>query len=107
MFKSKVKPTKKTSAVGNIKDGKVAVPLKYFSNFWRTLHKSLINFEINVILTWWSTYVINNSTGVGTFAITNTKLYVSVVTLSIQDNPPPEEAKETFLNFSQGTVREL
>ena len=30
--------------------------------------------------------IITNSTGARTFAITNTKLYVPVVTLSIQDN---------------------
>ena len=46
----------------------------------------LINYEINLILTWWSTCVITNSTGAGTFAITDTKLYVPVVTLSTQDN---------------------
>ena len=37
-------------------------------------------------LTWSSTCVITNSTGAGRFAISNTKLYVPVVTLSTQDN---------------------
>ena len=46
----------------------------------------LINCEVNLILTWSSTCVITNSTGAGTFAITDTKLYVPVVTLSIQEN---------------------
>ena len=46
----------------------------------------LINCEINLILTWSSTSVITNSTGVGTFEITDTKLFVPVVTLSTQDN---------------------
>ena len=27
-------------------------PLKYLSNFWRTLEMSLINCEINLVLTW-------------------------------------------------------
>ena len=31
---------------------KIAVPLKYLRNFWRTLDIPLINFEINLILTW-------------------------------------------------------
>ena len=62
------------------------VPLKYLSNFWRTLEMSLINCEVNLILTWSSTCVITNSTGAGTFAITDTKLYVPVVTLSAQEN---------------------
>ena len=49
----------------------------------------LINCEFNLILTW-SSYCVMVSTNVAnqnaTFAITNTKLYVSVVTLSTQDN---------------------
>ena len=44
------------------------------------------NCEVNLILTWSSTCVITNSTGAGRFAITDTKLYVPVVTLSTQDN---------------------
>ena len=39
-----------------------------------------------MILTWSSTYIITHSTGGGTFKITDTKLYVPVVTLSTQDN---------------------
>ena len=62
------------------------VPLKYLSNFWRTLEMPLINCEVNLILMWSSTCVITNSTGAGTFAITDTKLYVSVVTLSTKKN---------------------
>ena len=46
----------------------------------------LINCEVNLILTWSSTCVITNSTGAGTFEITDTKLYVPVVTLSTQEN---------------------
>ena len=62
------------------------VPLKCLSNFWRTLEMPLINCEVNLILTWSSTCVITNSNGAGTFAITNTKLYVPLVTLSTQEN---------------------
>ena len=62
------------------------VPLKHLSNFWRTLEMPLINCEVNLILTWSSTCVITNSTGAGTFAITDTKLYVPVVTLSTKEN---------------------
>ena len=46
----------------------------------------MINCEVNLILTWLSTCVITNSNGVGTFEITDTKLYVPVVTLSTQEN---------------------
>ena len=46
----------------------------------------LINCEVNLILTWSKDCVITNSTGEGKFAITGTKLYVSVVTLSTRNN---------------------
>ena len=42
-FKSKVKITGKTPAAANTKDVEVIVPLKYLSNFWRTLEMPLIN----------------------------------------------------------------
>ena len=47
---------------------------------------SLINYETNLILTWSRDCVIANSTGAGKFVITETKLYVPIVTLSTQDN---------------------
>ena len=60
------------------------VPLSYLSVFWRSLELPLINCEFNLILTWYancvivSTNVANQNT---TFVITDTKLYVPVVTL--------------------------
>ena len=81
-FKSKIKITGETLDDDNEKDVEIMVPLKYLSNFWRTLEMPLINCEFNLILTWSSTCVITNSDGAGTFAITDTKLYVPVVTLS-------------------------
>ena len=65
------------------------VPFKYLSNFWRTLEIPLINYEVNVILTWSTNCVIiytNVANQNPTFEITQTKLYVPVVTLSSQDN---------------------
>ena len=67
------------------KDVEIVVPLKYLSNFWRTLEMPLINCEDNLILTWSSTCVITNYTDARTFSITDTKLYVPIVTLSTQD----------------------
>ena len=55
-FKSKIKTTGKTPADGNEKDVEIIIPLKYLSNFWRTLEMSLTNCEVNLILTWSSTY---------------------------------------------------
>ena len=61
------------------------VPLKHLSNFWRTLEMQLINCEVSLILTWSSSCVITNSTGELKFEITDTNLYVLVVTLSTED----------------------
>ena len=76
----------KTPEAGNAKDVEIIVPLKYLSNFWRTLEMPLINCEVNLILTRSKDCVITNSTGTGKFAITNAKLYVPVIILSTQDN---------------------
>ena len=65
------------------------VPIKYLSNFWRTIEMSLINCGINLILTWPEKCVLSNDAKTTTLAIIDTKLYVSVVTLSTQDNTKP------------------
>ena len=65
------------------------VPLNYLRNFWRTLEIALISCEINLILTWSADCVMvstNNVNQAATFAITETKLYIPVVTFSTQDN---------------------
>ena len=85
-FKSKIKITGKTPADGNMKDVEVMVPLKYLSNFWRTLEMPLINCEVEIILTWSKTCVISSATGETKFVITKTKFHVPVVTLSAEDN---------------------
>ena len=85
-FKSKIKITGKTPAAGNTKDVEIILPLKYLSSFWRTLEMPLINCENNLILTWSKYCIISSATGKTKFKITETKLYVPVVTLSTQDN---------------------
>ena len=70
--------------VSNIKDIEIKLPLKYLSNFWRSLEESLINYEVNPIFILLSTCVITNSTSAGRILITETKLHVPVVTLSSQ-----------------------
>ena len=50
-FNFKVKMTGQTGNNGT-KNVKIMVPLKYLSNFWRTLEMLLINCEINLMLTW-------------------------------------------------------
>ena len=83
--KSKIKITGKTLNNGNTKNVEIIVPLKYLSNFWRTLEMPLINWQVNLILTWSKNCAISSATGETKFAITETKLYVPVVTLSTQD----------------------
>ena len=85
-FNTKIKITGKTSSAGNTKDVEIIMLLKYLSNSWRTIEMPLINCEVNLILTWSKDCIITNSIGAGKFKITETKLYVSVVTLSTQDN---------------------
>ena len=87
-FNFKVKITGRTGDDGT-KDVEIIVPLKYLSNFWRTLEMPLINCEVNLILTWSSTCVLiatNTPNQNATFAIADTKLYVPVVILSTQEN---------------------
>ena len=87
-FKFKAKVTGQTGNDGT-KDIEIMVPVKYLSNFWRTLEMTLINCEVNLILTWSSncgliaTAIQNQA---ASFEITDTKLYVPVVTLSTQEN---------------------
>ena len=50
-FKSKIKITGKTPIDDNEKDVEIMVPLKYLSNFWRTLEMPLSNCEVDLILT--------------------------------------------------------
>ena len=66
-FKFKIKITGKTPVVGNTNDVEIAMPLKYLINFWRTLEMPLINYEINLILTWSEDCVISSATGATKF----------------------------------------
>ena len=87
-FNFKAKITDQTGD-DETKDVEIMVPLKYLSNFWRILEMTLINCEVNLILTLSSTCVLISTNILNqnaTFAITDTKLYVPVVTLSTQEN---------------------
>ena len=87
-FNFKAKITGQAEANGT-KNLEIMVPLKYLSNFWRTLEMPLINCEINLILTRSENCVIvytDIANEGATLEITETKLYVPVVTLSTEDN---------------------
>ena len=57
-FNFKAKIIGQTNDDGDIENVEIMVPLKYLSNFWRTLEMPLINCEVELILTWSSNCVI-------------------------------------------------
>ena len=65
---------------------KVVVPLKYLSNFFRSLEIPLINCKIKLNLTWKKECVLSTADDDAVFIINDTKMYVPVVTLSKEDN---------------------
>ena len=81
-------------------EAEVVFPLKYLSNFWRSLNIPLINSEVELILTWSKNCVLADMTVRAPqggdlaivaptkleFKITDTKLYVPVVTLSKEND---------------------
>ena len=64
---------------------KIAVSLKYLSNFWRSLEMPLINCRVELSLKWYETCLLTTAT-TATFEITDVKLYVPIVSLSVEDN---------------------
>ena len=85
------------------KETEVVIPVKHLSSFWRTLDIPLINYEVEIILTSSKNCVLADMTtrnagnnnippaivapsGCSTFNITDTKLYVPVVTLSKEND---------------------
>ena len=97
LFKFKQKMTGQTGA-GGAKDVEIMMALKYLIKFLSTLEITLINFETNFILTWSPYCVISTAADPGsTYPITDTKLYVLVVTLSTKDNAKPlQQLKSGF-----------
>ena len=65
---------------------KVVVPLKYLSNFFRSLEMPLINCKIKLNLTWKKECVLSTDDGNAVFIINDTKMYFPVVNLSKEDN---------------------
>ena len=84
-FKYKANLIRNTENSGTKKGLKIAVPLKYLSNFWRSLEMPLINCKVELSLKWYERCLLTAAT-TATFTITDAKLYVPIVTLSIEDN---------------------
>ena len=76
----------KSSFITNRNGVKIAVPLKYLSNFWRSLEMPLTNCKFELSLIWHPNCVLSNLVAASTFRITYAKRYVPIVTLSTEDN---------------------
>ena len=87
-FKYKSSIIGESTAVNNnrvFENVKIAVPLKYLSNFWRSLEMLLINCKIHLEFSWNKNCVMSTIADT-TFKITSTKLYVPIITLSSKGN---------------------
>ena len=84
-FKYKANLIGNTEANGTKNGVKIAVPLKYLSNFWRSLEMPLINCKVELSLKWYERCLLTVA-NTATFKITDAKLYVPIVTLSAEDN---------------------
>ena len=85
-FKFKVRITGSAPDDDNKELFEIAVPLTYLNNFWRTLEMPLTNHEIKLILTQSTDCDIFSAAEKIKFAVTDTTLYVPIVTLSTEDN---------------------
>ena len=87
-FDYKIKLLGNPEVANNIarRNVKIIVPLKYLSNFFRSLEMSLINCKIKLNLKWKKEFILSNQRGDAAFIINDTKLYLPVVTLSKEDN---------------------
>ena len=90
-FKYNVALVGKTANVVNnadssVKSIKIVVPLKYLSNFWRSLEMLLINCKIHPELNWIEDCILSSAQGSPKFKITDAKIHAPIVTLSTKDN---------------------
>ena len=89
-FKYKAALVGKTKdAVNNtnrsVKNTKIVVPLKYLSNFWRSLEMPIINCKIHLESNWIEDSILSSAGDSRKFRITDAKLHVPIVTLSTKD----------------------
>ena len=88
-FKYKANLIGNTETDGTKKGVKIAVPLKYLSNFWRSIEMPLINCKVELSWGWIENCVLTTAAvdvDVNTTGSDHTKLYAPIVTLSAEDN---------------------
>ena len=79
-------------------------PLKYLINFWKTLEMPLVNCEFSLILTSSENCKLiygSIDDQVPNFAITGTKFYVPIVTLSTQKNVKTIRSIKRTINWNK------
>ena len=84
-FKYKANLISNTENNGTKNGVKIAVPLKYLSNFCRSLEMPLINCKVEISLIWYERCLLTAAI-TATFTITDGKLYLPIVILSVEDN---------------------
>ena len=75
----------KSSFITDRNGVRMAVPLKLSSNFWRSLQMPIINCKVELSLKRYENCILSSAGTAAIFAITDTKLYVPVVTLKTED----------------------
>ena len=68
------------------KNIKIAVPLKYVSNFFRNLELPLINTKLYMEVNWTKYSVLCNQNQNSMFQITKCEFYIPIVTLNTENN---------------------
>ena len=97
----------KANLIGNTENNgtkngvKIAVPLKCLSNFWRSLEMQLTNCKVELSLKWHERCLLTAAT-TATFTITDAKLYLPIVILSIEDN-----SKLSIYNIGYVTIKKI
>ena len=88
LFKYKASNIGNTENNGTKNGVKIAVPLKYLSNFWRSSEMPLINCKVELSLTWIENCVFTAAAHANEviFKMTDAKLYFQIVTLSAENN---------------------
>ena len=69
----------------SVKDAKIVVPLKYLSNFWRSLEMPLINCKVYLELDWIEDCILSSARDSAKFEKTDPKLHIPIVSLSTKD----------------------
>ena len=87
-YKAALAGETKDAANGNsfVKITKIVFPLKYLSNFWRSLEMPLIISKVHLELNWIEDCILSRAGKSAKFKITDAKLHVPIVTLSTKDN---------------------